>query len=132
MTKCDFHIFRRFRASWLRKNCVPWDLEKMWMGHTHKEPHGPIRRTATRGREIPPQMVRNDSALVSFCPPMFRNFRNQDTQQSLQESSMKLLNLLGIKWSALYSRRFSNLDSALPRCPLRRRGNRPNSAAENP
>src|SRR6266566_4423688 len=37
MTKCDFHIFRRFRASWLRKNCVPWDLEKMWMGHTHKD-----------------------------------------------------------------------------------------------
>jgi len=35
--KCDFHIFRRFRASWLRKNCVPWDLEKMWMGHTHKD-----------------------------------------------------------------------------------------------
>jgi len=32
---------------------------------------------------------------------MFRNFRNQDTQQSLQESSMKLLNLLGIKWSTL-------------------------------
>jgi hypothetical protein len=24
--KCGFHIFRRFRASWLRKKRVPWDL----------------------------------------------------------------------------------------------------------
>ncbi len=35
--KSGFHIFRRFRASWLRKNRVPWDLEKMWMGHAHKD-----------------------------------------------------------------------------------------------
>jgi integrase len=35
--KCGFHIFRRFRASWLRKNRVPWDLEKTWMGHAHKD-----------------------------------------------------------------------------------------------
>jgi integrase len=35
--KCGFHVFRRFRASWLRKNRVPWDLEKMWMGHAHKD-----------------------------------------------------------------------------------------------
>src|SRR5207244_12234498 len=35
--KCGFHAFRRFRASWLRKNRVPWDLEKMWMGHAHKD-----------------------------------------------------------------------------------------------
>jgi len=35
--KFGFHIFRRFRASWLRKNRVPWDLEKMWMGHAHKD-----------------------------------------------------------------------------------------------
>jgi hypothetical protein len=35
--KCGFHIVRRFRASWLRKNRVPWDLEKMWMGHAHKD-----------------------------------------------------------------------------------------------
>jgi integrase len=35
--KCGFHIFRRFRAAWLRKNGVPWDLEKMWMGHAHKD-----------------------------------------------------------------------------------------------
>jgi len=35
--KCGFHIFRRFRASWLRKNRVLWDLEKMWMGHAHKD-----------------------------------------------------------------------------------------------
>ena len=35
--KCGFHIFRRFRASWLRKKRVPWDLEKMWMGHAHKD-----------------------------------------------------------------------------------------------
>src|SRR5438105_15519601 len=35
--KCGFHIFRRFRASWLRGNRVPWDLEKIWMGHAHKD-----------------------------------------------------------------------------------------------
>jgi integrase len=35
--KCGFHIFRRFRASWIHKNRVPWDLEKFWMGHAHKD-----------------------------------------------------------------------------------------------
>jgi integrase len=32
----DFHAFRRFRAAHLRKNHVPWDLEKLWMGHANK------------------------------------------------------------------------------------------------
>jgi integrase len=32
-----FHCFRRFRASQLRKNLVPWDLEKFWMGHANKD-----------------------------------------------------------------------------------------------
>jgi integrase len=31
-----FHSFRRFRAAHLRKNRVPWDLEKLWMGHANK------------------------------------------------------------------------------------------------
>jgi integrase len=35
--ECGFHAFRRLRASWLRKNRVPWDLEKMWMGQAHKD-----------------------------------------------------------------------------------------------
>ena len=35
--KCGFRIFRRFRAHWIRKNRVPWDLEKIWMGHAHKD-----------------------------------------------------------------------------------------------
>lgn len=35
--KCGFHIFRRFRSSWIRKNRVPWDLEKFWMGHAHRD-----------------------------------------------------------------------------------------------
>jgi len=35
--RCGFHIFRRFRASWRRKNRAPWVLEKMWMGHAHKD-----------------------------------------------------------------------------------------------
>jgi integrase len=32
-----FHCFRRFRASYLRKNRVPWDLEKFWIGHASKD-----------------------------------------------------------------------------------------------
>jgi integrase len=32
-----FHCFRRFRATLLRKNRVPWDLEKFWLGHSHKD-----------------------------------------------------------------------------------------------
>jgi integrase len=31
-----FHSFRRFRAAHLRKSRVPWDLEKLWMGHANK------------------------------------------------------------------------------------------------
>ena len=32
-----FHTFRRFRTSHLRKNRVPWDLEKFWIGHANKD-----------------------------------------------------------------------------------------------
>jgi integrase len=32
-----FHSFRRFRASHLRKNRVPWDLQKLWLGHANKD-----------------------------------------------------------------------------------------------
>jgi integrase len=32
-----FHCFRRFRTSLLRKNRVPWDLEKFWIGHANKD-----------------------------------------------------------------------------------------------
>lgn len=32
-----FHAFRRFRLTWLRKNYVPKDLERFWMGHASKE-----------------------------------------------------------------------------------------------
>jgi hypothetical protein len=28
-----FHSFRRFRVMHLRKNHMPWDLEKFWIGH---------------------------------------------------------------------------------------------------
>lgn len=32
-----FHSFRRFRTSYLRKNRVPWDLQKLWLGHANKD-----------------------------------------------------------------------------------------------
>lgn len=32
-----FHAFRRFRLTWLRKNDVPRDLERFWMGHAETE-----------------------------------------------------------------------------------------------
>ncbi len=32
-----FHAFRRFRTSHLRRNRVPWDLEKFWMGHANRD-----------------------------------------------------------------------------------------------
>lgn len=32
-----FHCFRRFRTSHLRRNRVPWDLEKFWIGHANKD-----------------------------------------------------------------------------------------------
>jgi integrase len=35
--KQGFHGFRRFRLTWLRKNCVPGDLERLWMGHSDEE-----------------------------------------------------------------------------------------------
>jgi integrase len=31
--RVGFHAFRRFRLTWLRKNGVPKDLERLWMGH---------------------------------------------------------------------------------------------------
>jgi integrase len=34
--KC-FHAFRRFRTAHLRKNRVPWDLEKFWLGHANRD-----------------------------------------------------------------------------------------------
>jgi hypothetical protein len=35
--KQGFHGFRRFRLTWLRKNHVPGDLERFWMGHSDQE-----------------------------------------------------------------------------------------------
>jgi integrase len=32
-----FHSFRRFRTSHLRKNRVPWDLQKLWLGHANRD-----------------------------------------------------------------------------------------------
>jgi hypothetical protein len=32
-----FHCFRRLRTSHLRKNRVPWDLEKFWIGRANKD-----------------------------------------------------------------------------------------------
>jgi hypothetical protein len=32
-----FHAFRRFRTSHLRRNRVPWDLEKFWIGHANRD-----------------------------------------------------------------------------------------------
>ena len=32
-----FHAFRRFRLTWLRRNGVPRDLERYWMGHAPEE-----------------------------------------------------------------------------------------------
>jgi hypothetical protein len=32
-----FHSFRRFRRAHLRKNRVPWDLQKLWLGHASKD-----------------------------------------------------------------------------------------------
>lgn len=35
--KVGFHAFRRFRLTWLRRNSVPRDLERYWMGHAAEE-----------------------------------------------------------------------------------------------
>jgi integrase len=32
-----FHAFRRFRTAHLRRNRVPWDLEKFWLGHANRD-----------------------------------------------------------------------------------------------
>ncbi len=32
-----FHSFRRFRTAHLRKNRVPWDLQKLWLGDANKD-----------------------------------------------------------------------------------------------
>jgi integrase len=35
--RVGFHAFRRFRLTWLRKNGIPKDLERLWMGHASEE-----------------------------------------------------------------------------------------------
>jgi len=35
--KVGLHAFRRFRLTWLRRNSVPKDLERFWMGHAPEE-----------------------------------------------------------------------------------------------
>jgi integrase len=35
--RIGLHAFRRFRLTWLRKNGVPKDLERYWMGHAPQE-----------------------------------------------------------------------------------------------
>ena len=35
--RVGFHAFRRHRLTWLRRNNVPKDLERLWMGHAPEE-----------------------------------------------------------------------------------------------
>ena len=35
--KVGMHAFRRYRLTWLRKNGVPKDLERFWMGHAPED-----------------------------------------------------------------------------------------------
>ena len=37
LKRVGFRAFRRFRLTWLRKNAVPKDLERFWMGHAAEE-----------------------------------------------------------------------------------------------
>jgi len=37
LKRVGFHAFRRFRLTWLRRNAVPKDLERFWMGHAAQE-----------------------------------------------------------------------------------------------
>ena len=51
-----FHAFRRFRLTWLRKNGVPKDLERYWMGHAPEEVddlYSTTFRSARSGRSAP-------------------------------------------------------------------------------
>jgi integrase len=36
LEKRCFHAFRRFRTTWLRKNRVPEDLVRFWIGHSNR------------------------------------------------------------------------------------------------
>src|SRR5439155_18740704 len=36
LRKCGLHAFRRFRTTWLRKNGVPEDLIRYWIGHADR------------------------------------------------------------------------------------------------
>jgi integrase len=53
--KVGFHSFRRFRVTHLRKNRVPEDLLRFWIGHANK--------SVTDGYS----MVKNDVAFRQMC-----------------------------------------------------------------
>jgi hypothetical protein len=36
LRKCGLHAFRRYRTTWLRKNRVPEDLIRYWIGHADR------------------------------------------------------------------------------------------------
>jgi DNA-binding transcriptional regulator YdaS (Cro superfamily) len=91
--KRGFHIFRRYRASWLRKGRVPWDLEKMWMGHAHTRTSRTSMPNSYARREIPPQMVRKDWPWFRSTHQCFATFATKARSDRFKESSMKLLNL---------------------------------------
>jgi hypothetical protein len=81
--KCGFHVFRRFRASWLRKNRVPRDLEKMWMGHAHKDL---TDQYAEQLREdVKYRRKWCERIGLGFYSPMCHNFRNQSLQGKQHE-----------------------------------------------
>jgi hypothetical protein len=71
-------------------------------------PHGPVCRTATRGREIPPQMVRKDWPWFRCTHRCFATFATKTRSDRFKENSMnmKLLNSSEVVGA---SRRFSNL-----------------------
>src|SRR5262249_425490 len=54
--KIGLHAFRRFRLTWLRKNRVPKDLERFWMGHAPEEV-GDLYSKLKRRRALPAALV---------------------------------------------------------------------------
>src|SRR5436853_7676172 len=81
-----------------QKSCAVGSGENV-DGTRAQGPYGPVCRTATRGREISPRMVRKDWPWFRSTRQCFTTFATKTRCSRFKDSSMKLLNLRGIKWS---------------------------------
>jgi integrase len=83
-----FHIFRRFRVTWLRENPVPADIERFWLGHANQtvgDNYFMLKRNVKFRTEIADKIGAGFELPNSICASVVPNVPKMAVEESEQE-----------------------------------------------